>query len=63
LLKETKEFLKNESIEEIADILEVLEHLAKAKDYNWQLILKSQKQKRQQNGAFSKKLILNEVLS
>ena len=61
LLEEVKEFLEQECIEEIADILEVLEQIAKEYQYNWMEILKTKELKKQKNGGFDKMFVLEKV--
>ena len=60
LLEEVGEFLEQESIEEIADILEVLECIAKSYQYDWMEILKAKELKKQKNGGFDKMLVLTQ---
>ena len=61
LIEETNEFIESEEIVELADILEVVEYLAKAKGSNFDEILKLKKQKEIKNGAFEKKIFLEYV--
>lgn len=61
LVEETNEFLENEELCELADILEVVAYLAKAKGSNFNEILKLKEQKAQKNGAFEKKIFLKYV--
>ena len=61
LQEEVDEFLLDESVEEIADVLEVLEFLAKANGYDWQEVLAAQREKRKTNGGFDQRLILEKV--
>ena len=58
LLEETNEFIESEEIMELADILEVVEYLAKAKGSNLTEIMKLKQQKALKNGAFEKKIFL-----
>ena len=61
LIEETNEFIESEELMELADILEVVEYLAKAKDSNLDEVLKLKEQKEMKNGAFEKKLFLEYV--
>ena len=61
LQEEVDEFLLDESVEEIADVLEVLESITKANGYNWQEILAAQQKKWRENGGFDQRLILEKV--
>ncbi len=60
LQEEVEEFIKSESHEEIADVLEVLKAAADHKGYKWQTVLATQRQKARQRGGFKKKIILIE---
>lgn len=61
LLEETKEFLESEEIVELADILEVIEALAKAKGSSLDEIMNLKIKKSIKNGAFDKRLFLEYV--
>ncbi|MDE5670015.1 MAG: nucleoside triphosphate pyrophosphohydrolase [Eubacterium sp.] len=61
LIEETNEFIESEELTELADILEVVEHLAKAKGSNLDEVLELKKQKAVKNGAFEKKIFLEYV--
>ena len=58
LIEETNEFIDSEEIVELADILEVVEYLAKAKGSNLDEVLKLKEKKASKNGAFEKKIFL-----
>lgn len=60
-IEETNEFIASEELMELADILEVVEYLAKAKGSNLNEILKLKEQKEIKNGAFEKKIFLEYV--
>ncbi len=60
LLEEVQEFNKDESIEEYADILEVLRAIALHKGFNSQAVESVRSRKAQERGAFQKKIILEE---
>lgn len=61
LIEETNEFIESEELMELADILEVVEYLAKAKGSNLDEVLELKKQKEIKNGAFEKKIFLEFV--
>lgn len=56
LLEEVKEFLEAESIEEMADIFEVITALLELKDWKIEDVIALQKEKREKRGGFEKKL-------
>ncbi len=60
LAEEVKEFVKDETIEELADILEVVDALADYKGFTKKDIASFKKQKVQYRGAFTKRIILIE---
>lgn len=61
LIEETNEFIESEEIVELADILEVVEFLARAKGSNLDEVLKLKENKASKNGAFEKKIFLEYV--
>lgn len=61
LLEETNEFFESEEIVELADILEVIEALAKAKGSSLDEIMNLKIKKSIKNGSFDKKLFLEYV--
>ena len=58
LLEEIMEFSQDHSIEEFADVMEVLESIRKLKKYTWDEIDTFRNQKRIEKGGFDKKLVL-----
>jgi len=62
LLEEVNEYLDNNSIEELADILEVVSAIAKANGYSDEDLEKCRENKRLQNGGFEKRLFLEKVM-
>ncbi|MBI2474496.1 MAG: nucleoside triphosphate pyrophosphohydrolase [Candidatus Taylorbacteria bacterium] len=60
LLEEVKEFLKEPSVEEMADIQEVLEAIADFKQFTKAEITEAKKQKADKRGRFEKRIILDE---
>ena len=60
LSEEVEEFIEAESIEEMADLLEVIDAVIKYKKFNRAKLLSVRKKKAQERGRFSKKIILDE---
>lgn len=60
LLEEIEEFKKDESIEEFADILEVLEAIAEYKEFDMEKVQNVKKKKAMDRGTFKDKIILDE---
>ncbi len=60
LTEEVAEFLKSESEEEIADILEVLRAICESKNTSWEEIEKIRMKKQEERGGFKEKIILEE---
>jgi predicted house-cleaning noncanonical NTP pyrophosphatase (MazG superfamily) len=62
LLEETKEFIESESIEELADLNEVLKAITNFMNIKKEVVLKIQEKKRKQKGGFNKKIILEKII-
>lgn len=60
LSEEVKEFSKSESIDEFADILEVLDAISIYKKFNKGKVKAIKKKKTRERGGFKKKIILEE---
>lgn len=60
LTEEVKEFSESESIEELADILEVLDAIIAYKKFTPEDIEKTKSEKAQKRGKFEKRIILDE---
>ncbi|MDO4846677.1 MAG: AAA family ATPase [Clostridiaceae bacterium] len=61
LKEETREYLQSKELMELADILEVVEALAKNRGSSFDEVLELKKQKQEKNGAFDKKVFLISV--
>ncbi len=58
--EEVAEFLEAESVEEIADILEVLDAILEYKGFDKKEVEAMQQKKREERGGFKKRIILEE---
>lgn len=63
LVEEVEEYLANDSIQEILDILEVIDAVLKLENVNWEYIFKLKEKKKEENGTFDKRLFLTHVNS
>ena len=62
LSEELAEYQQSKSLEELADLLEVMGAVVKARGYTWDDLTRVRKEKRAQRGAFDQKLFLKEVI-
>lgn len=60
LKEETLELIQDESIGEVADVLEVLDAIMEMKGWTWEEAKAVQKKKREERGGLSKRIILEE---
>lgn len=60
LWEEADEFIKGESIDEMADVFEVITAILENKKWNIEEVIEIQKAKRQDKGGFKNKIILDE---
>lgn len=62
LNEELAEYQESKSLEELADLLEVMAAVVKARGYTWQQLTEIRDEKRQKRGAFENRILLKEVL-
>ena len=61
LLEEANEFIEDNSVEELGDVMEVIESIMKVKNISWDDVRKEQDIKREKNGGFRDKIYLESV--
>ena len=61
LNEELAEYQESKSMEELADLLEVMGAVVKARGYTWEELTKVRKKKFEERGGFEKKILLKEV--
>lgn len=61
LNEELAEYQQSKSLEELADLLEVLGAVVTARGYTWNQLTALRKEKREQRGGFEKRILLKEV--
>lgn len=61
LLEEAHEFIEENSVEELADIVEVIQSIMKAKNISYEKLKKVQKMKREKKGGFNNRIFLIDV--
>ena len=62
LNEELAEYQQSKSLEELADLLEVMGAVVKARGYTWDDLTRVRKEKRAARGAFDKRIFLQEVV-
>ncbi len=62
LNEELAEYQESKSLEELADLLEVMEATAIARGYSWEQLLQVRDEKRDQRGGFADRILLKEVI-
>lgn len=62
LNEELAEYQQSQSLEELADLLEVMGAVVKARGYTWDDLTRVRKEKRVVRGAFDKRIFLKEVI-
>ena len=61
LNEELAEYQESKSLEELADLLEVMEAVVKARGYTWNQLTAVCSEKREKRGGFEKHILLKEV--
>ena len=62
LNEELAEYQESKSLEELADLLEVLRAVVRARGWTWEELEQVRREKAAQRGGFEKKILLKEVL-
>ena len=62
LSEELAEYQQSKSLEELADLLEVMGAVVKARGYTWEDLTRVRKEKRAARGAFDQRIFLKEVI-
>ena len=62
LNEEVAEYQESKSLEELADLLEVMEAAVIARGYTWEELLQVRDEKRQKRGGFQDRILLKEVI-
>jgi len=62
LSEELSEYQQSKSLEELADLLEVMGAVVKARGYTWDDLTQVRKEKRAARGAFDQRIFLKEVI-
>ena len=63
LKEEVSEYLKDDSMEKLSDVLEVMGAIVKAKGYTWDKLTKIRKNKKKIKGSFEKRINLVSVIN
>ena len=58
LKEEVNEYISDNSVEELADILEVLDAILQFRNISWEDVMDTKKKKKEQRGGFDKRLFL-----
>lgn len=61
LIEESHEFIEENDVEELADVMEVIENIMKVKNIKWDDVKKVQNEKREKKGSFTDKIYLEYV--
>lgn len=62
LNEELAEYQESKSLEELADLLEVMAAAVIARGYTWEELLQVRDEKRQKRGGFQNRILLKEVI-
>ena len=61
LTEELCEYQESKSLEELADLLEVMEAVVNARGWTWQELIAVRDRKREKRGGFAERILLEEV--
>lgn len=61
LNEELAEYQQSKALEELADLLEVMDAVVKARGYTWEQLTDIRKKKKEERGGFEKRILLKEV--
>ena len=59
--EELAEYQQSKSLEELADLLEVMDAVVRARGYTWEQLTEIRKKKKEERGGFEKRILLKEV--
>ena len=62
LNEELSEYQESKTLEELADLLEVMRSVIRARGWTWEQLEQVRQEKALQRGGFEKKLLLKEVI-
>lgn len=62
LTEELSEYQESKSLEELADLLEVMQAVVNARGWTWEQLEQVRQEKATQRGGFEKKILLREVI-
>ena len=62
LNEELAEYQESKSLEELADLLEVMEAVVTARGYTWQQLIATRDEKREKRGGFQNRILLKDVI-
>ncbi len=62
LAEELTEYQESKSLEELADLLEVMRAVVQARDWTWEQLEQVRQEKAARRGGFEKKILLKEVM-
>lgn len=62
LAEELAEYQESKSLEELADLLEVMQAVINARGWTWEQLERVRREKAAQRGGFGKKILLKEVI-
>ena len=62
LNEELAEYQESKSLEELADLLEVMQAVVEARGWSWEQLEQARQEKAAQRGGFARKILLKEVI-